>query len=88
VAAAAAARVDAARTRLADAEAARLLAIAARVDEAVARILADAERHVAERRARRERWLTDHAARAERLLDVAASTVASFLRDRPRKKTL
>ena len=88
VAAAAAAQVDAERMRLADAQAARLQAIAARVDEAVARILADAERDVAERRARRERWLTDHAARAERLLDVAADTVAGFLRDRPRKKTL
>jgi hypothetical protein len=50
----------------------RLQAIADRVNKAIARILADAERDVAERRARRERWMGDHA----------------FLRDRPRKRTL
>ena len=50
----------------------RLQAIADRVNEAIARILADAERDVADRRARRERSLGNHA----------------FLRDRPRKRTL
>ena len=50
----------------------RLQAIADRVNEAIARILVDAERDVADRRARRERWMGDHA----------------LLRDRPRKRTL
>jgi hypothetical protein len=50
----------------------RLQAIADRVNEAIARILADAEWDVADRRARRERWMGDHA----------------LLRYRPRKRTL
>ena len=39
----------------------RLQAITDRVNEAIARILADAERDVADRRARRERWMGNHA---------------------------
>jgi hypothetical protein len=81
-------RVDEERQRLgADREAQRRL-LAKKIDDAVARILADAEQEVAARRAHRERWLTEYAARAEVLLETGAVAFVGIIRDRPRKKTL
>lgn len=87
-AAAARQRVEAERSRLAEARAAHLGLIERTIEAAVARILADAERDVAERRAHRERWRKDYAARADRLVDAGAVLVAGILCERPRKKTL
>jgi hypothetical protein len=87
-AAAARARVESARVRLTEARAAHLRVVERTVDDAVARILADAERAVAERRAHRERWMKEYAARADRLADAGAVLVAGILCERPRKKTL
>ena len=85
---AARARVDEERQRLeADREAQRQQ-LAKKIDDAVARILADAEVDVAVRRTRRERWLKDYVARAEALLETGAGTFVGIIRDRPRKKTL
>jgi hypothetical protein len=85
---AARARVEGERQRLeAEREAQRQL-LAKRIDDAVARILADAERDVAARRAHRERWLNEYAARVEAVLETGAETFVGIIRDRPRKKTL
>lgn len=81
-------RVEVERSRLAEAHAAHLLLIERTIEDAVARILADADRDVAERRAHRERWRKGHAARADRLADAGAVLVADLLCERPRKKTL
>jgi hypothetical protein len=81
-------RVEAERMRLEADREARLRILTGRIDEAVARLLADAEHDVAERRARRERWLKEQAARFEALREAGALTVATIVGDRPRKKTL
>ena len=67
------------RDRIAEGEAAadREADLLRRVDNAVARILADAEQDVAARRARLARWLEERAV-----------MFAGISRDRPRKKTL
>ena len=62
--------------------------LARKIDDAVARILADAERDVATRRAHRARWLQEYAVRADALLEAGTVTCAGIIRDRPRKKTL
>ena len=81
------ARVDAERQRLeADREAQRQQ-LARKIDDAVARILADAERDVATRRAHRARWLQEYAVRADALLEAGTVTCAGIIRDRSRKKT-
>ena len=87
-AAAARERVEAERARLAEERAARLRLLAEKVDEAVARILADADRDVAARRAHRQRWMHEHIARGEHLMEGAAGAFAGIIRDGPRKKTL
>ena len=81
-------RVEEERQRLeAEREAQRRL-LAKKIDDAIARILADAERDVAARRAHRDRWLDEYASRAEALLETGAETFVGIIRDRPRKKTL
>lgn len=85
---AARARVDAERQRLAADRAAKHQVLAKKIDDAVARILADAEQDVAARRAHRERWLQEYAARAEALLETGVASFVAIIRDRPRKKTL
>jgi hypothetical protein len=81
-------RVEAERKRIEEDRRARHRVLAAKVDEAVARILAEAERDVAARRAHLERWLREHDRRADALLGAAADAFVSIIRDRPRKKTL
>jgi hypothetical protein len=81
-------RIERERKRIEEEREGRLRSLSAKVDEAVARILADAERDVAVRRARRERWLEERAKRADGLLESAAGTFIEIIRDRPRKKTL
>lgn len=81
-------RLDEERQRLdAEREAQRRL-MSKKVDDAIATILADAEREVAARRAHRARWLKEYTSRAEALLETGADIVVSTIRDRPRKKTL
>jgi hypothetical protein len=81
-------RVEAERARIAGERPARLRLLAEKVDEAVARILADADRDVAARRAHRERLMNEHVARGEHILEGAAGAFAGIIRDGPRKKTL
>ena len=81
-------RVDQERYRLEADREARRKELSKKIDDAVAKILADAEQDVAARRARRARWLEDHASRAEALLEAGAATFVGIIRDRPRKKTL
>jgi hypothetical protein len=81
-------RLDAEHRRVAESGLARLRLAERAVDDAVARILADADRHVAERRAQRRRWAEEYQARANRLGDAAADVVATIILERPRKKTL
>jgi hypothetical protein len=81
-------RVDRERHRLEADREARRRQLSMKVDDAVARILADAEQDVADRRARRARWLTEQASRADCLLEAGARMFVDIIRDRPRKKTL
>ena len=83
-------RVDQERQRLEADREARRRELSKKVDDAVARILADAEQDVAARRARRARWLEEHAshADADALLEAGAASFVAIIRDRPRKKTL
>jgi hypothetical protein len=81
-------RIEAERRRLAEEREAKLQSLAARVDEAVARILADAERDVAERREHRAAWIKEHIAQADSLVEAAAASFARIVREGPRKKTL
>jgi hypothetical protein len=81
-------RVDQERQQLEADREARRRELSKKVDDAVAKILADAEQDVAVRRARRAQWLEEHASRAERLLEAGAGTFVDIIRDRPRKKTL
>ena len=81
-------RLEAGRKRREEERDARRRMLSARVDAAVARILADAEHDVSVRRAHRERWLKEHDRRADDRLDVAAGASVGIIRDRPRKKTL
>ena len=78
--------VEAERKRIGEERESKLRMWSARVDEAVARILAEAERDVAARRAHRERWLREHVQGGHAPLDAAA-TFVNILRERPRKKT-
>ena len=80
-------RLEAERKRLQEERDARRRMLSARVDAAVARILADAEHDVAVRRARHERWQQEHAHHGDTLLDRTAETFVDILRDRPRTKT-
>jgi hypothetical protein len=81
-------RVNQERQRLEADRETRRRELSKKIDDAVARILADAEQDVAARRARRARWLEDHASRAEALLEAGAAAFVGIIRDRPRKKTL
>ena len=81
-------RLEAERRRLQEERDARRRMLSARVDAAVARILADAERDVAVRRAHRQKWLKEHDRRADGRFDVAAGAFVGIIPDRPRKKTL
>lgn len=81
-------RVDQERQRLEAEREARRRELAKKIDDAVERILVDAERDVAARRARRARWLEEHTSRAAALLEPGAATFVGIIRDRPRKKTL
>ena len=81
-------RIERERQRLEAEREAQRQELAKKVDDAVARILADAEQDVAARRARRARWLQEHAAWAEAVIEPAAATFVGIIRDRPRKKTL
>jgi hypothetical protein len=81
-------RVDQERQRLEAEREARRQELSTKIDDAVARILADAEQDVAARRARRARWVEEHASRAEAVVEPGAATFVGIIRDRPRKKTL
>jgi hypothetical protein len=81
-------RVDQERQRLEADREARRRELSKKVDDAVARILADAEQDVAARRARRARWLEEHASHADALLEAGAASFVAIIGDRPRKKTL
>jgi hypothetical protein len=81
-------RVDVERQRLESEREAQRQLLSKKIDDAIARILSDAEQDVAARRARRERWLEEYAARAEAVLETGADTFVGIIRDRPRKKTL
>jgi hypothetical protein len=87
-AAAARERIEAEQKRLEADRDERLRLLLEKVDVAVARLLADAERDVAERRGHRRRWLKEQASRLDALAEPGAMTVVTILRDRPRKKTL
>ena len=81
-------RIETERVRIGADREAHLRLLAAKVDEAVARILADAEHDVAERREHRIAWMREHAAHADDLIDAAARAFADIIREGPRKKTL
>jgi hypothetical protein len=81
-------RVDQERQRLEAEREAKHHLLSKAIDDAIAKILADAERDVAARRAHRERWLKEYASRAEGLLETGAAMFVGIIRDRPRKKTL
>ena len=81
-------RVDQERQRLDTEREARRRELSKKIDDAVARILFDAERDVTARRARRARWLEEHASQAAALLEPGAAMFVGIIRDRPRKKTL
>lgn len=81
-------RVDAERLRLEAERDARRQLLSRKVDDAIAKILADAERDVVARRAHRDRWLKDYESRGDALLETGAATFVRIIRDRPRKKTL
>ena len=81
-------RVDEERQRLDSEREAQRRLLAKKIDDAIATILADAERDVAARRALRERWLKAYTSRAEAVLEAGADIVVGTIRDRPRKKTL
>jgi hypothetical protein len=61
--------------------------IKTRIDEAIARILVDADRDVASHRARREAWVERHGGVAPHD-QHAAGILVGLVRDRRRKKTL
>jgi DNA-binding SARP family transcriptional activator len=80
-------RTDEGRRRLETEREAQRRLLSKRIDDAVDRILADAEQNVAARRAHREDWLKEYVSRADTLLETGADTCVGIIRDRPRKKT-
>lgn len=81
-------RIKAERERLEAERETRCQFLAAKVDEAIARILADAAQDVAAHRARRERWLKERGRGSAAGDLLPPGTFDNLICGRPRKKTL